>query len=149
MAVAQLPSTPPIRMGLWETAVSTKMTGMDMPPALAKMAGLGGQEIRVQACVTPESWQKVVDTRQGKDCTRTNEHYTGNTYSFDLSCRSGRMTGHSESVFEGQDAGHSTVSMVMDQGGGRPQMHVDSTSQSHFVSADCGGVTPDKPKIIK
>ena len=137
-------------MGLWETSVSTKMTGMDMPPALAKMAGLGGQETKVQACITPESWHKIVsDSRQQKDCTRTNEQYTGHTYSFDLSCKSGRQTGHAEHTFDSPESGHATSTIVMEQGGGRPQMHIDSTSQSHFVSADCGGVTPDKPKILR
>jgi hypothetical protein len=39
--------------------------------------------------------------------------------------------------------------LVMDQGNGRPQMHIDSTSQSRFISSDCGSVTPDKAKVVK
>ena len=149
-AFAQLPSSPPIRLGLWESTVNTKVTGIDMPPALAKMAGLDSRDSRVQVCITPETWQKAVaNSRDQKDCVRSNEHYTGHTYSFDLSCRSGRQTGHSESVFDSDESGHSTTTLVMDQGNGRAQMHVDATSQSHFVSSDCGGVTPDKPKLIK
>lgn len=133
---------PPMKMGLWETTSSSQMSGADMPPG---MAGMGARTIKVRACVTPESYAKAFSNQSG-DCSRSHETWSGNTYSFDISCRQGATTGHFEMTFERENSGHGKIHLVINAGP-RP-MTMDSTMTSQYLSADCGAVTPDKPQII-
>src|ERR1700754_3404758 len=65
--VAQAPSTPPVKMGLWQGTTVSKMTGLQLPPEVAeKMKAMGrpvpGAEprtIETQSCLTPEKWKDM------------------------------------------------------------------------------------------
>jgi hypothetical protein len=133
---------PPMKMGLWETTSSSQMSGVDMPPG---MPGMGARTIKIRACVTPESYAKAFNQQSG-DCSRSNETWSGNTYSFDMSCRQGKTTGHFEMTFEGENSGHGKTHLVINPGA--HPMTIDTTMTSQFLSADCGSVTPDKPQIM-
>src|ERR1700743_367565 len=49
----QMPTPPPMKMGLWETTSSFSMTGPQMPPGMG-----GGQTVKARQCFTPETWAK-------------------------------------------------------------------------------------------
>ncbi len=144
-AAAQLlPPTPPMKMGLWETESATKMNIPGMPVA---MSGLGNRTFKVRGCVTPESYAKYVNaTQQRKDCEFTNTRWSSSSYTTDMSCNKGRMTGHTEVSFDSTESAHGTSHLATEGGKG---MIGDSTFTMHYVGADCGSVTPDKPVIVK
>ena len=139
----QTPPKPPMKMGLWETTATTQMSGVDLPPG---MAGLGSRSLKIRACVTPESYDKAFNSSQTKDCVRSNESWSGKTYSFDLTCRSGKTTGHFEMTFDSEESGHSKTHLVVNPDSAHP-VTMDTTGSSQFISSDCGAVTPDKPQL--
>lgn len=143
VALWQLPATPPMRMGLWETESVTKMNMPDMP---AGMPGMGARTVKVRSCMTPDSYQKYLGASASqKDCVRSNEVWGAHSYKFDLACNAGKMTGHVEVVFDGKEASHGTSHLEVK---GR-NMTIDATTTAKFVSADCGAVTPEKPEILR
>lgn len=144
IAFFQAPAVPPMRMGLWEIVTNTKIVMPNMP---AGMPGTGPRTVTMRVCMTPESYQKYLgQSQQMRDCTRSNEVWTSHSYSFDMSCNSGKMTGHSEGVFDSKEASHGTAHMQMNGGLG---VTVDATASSKWIAEDCGAVTPDKPQIVK
>jgi hypothetical protein len=137
------PTTPPIKMGLWESSGMVKMSGVDMPPA---MAGFANRNMVVRMCFTAESYQKSMAAQQ-KDCVRSNEHWGAKAWSFDLSCRAGKTNGHVEMQFDSPENVHGKVHMTTDAGG--HSMTIDTDSTMHYLASDCGSVKPDNPQIVK
>ena len=141
----QAPAVPPVKMGLWEGSVVSKMSGEGLPP---QMAAMGKRTSVVRSCYTPESYAKAMaSNQQQRDCTKTNEVWGANTWSFDLSCRSGTGTGHFEMTFDDKENAHGSMHMSTNFGG--HAMQSDSTMKMHYLGADCGKVSPDKPEIVQ
>ena len=144
-AMFQMPATPPVKMGLWESSVASKMSGADLPP---QMAGMGARTTTVHSCLTPESYAKAMaNSQQQRDCVRSNEVWGAKSWSFDMSCRGGQATGHFEMIFDSTESAHGSMHMSMNAGG--HAMQSDATMTMHYLGADCGKVTPDKPEIVK
>lgn len=143
-AMFQMPATPPVKMGLWETSVAVKMSGADLPP---QMAGMAARTTTLRSCFTPESYAKAMaNNPQDRDCTRTNEVWGAKSWSFDMSCRSGQASGHFEVTFDSPESAHGSMHMSMNAGG--HAMQTDSTMTMHYLGADCGKVSPDRPEIV-
>lgn len=144
IALFQMPTTPPMKMGLWEIDTTTKMVIPDMP---AGMPMMGPRNIKLHACLTPESYQKyMVQAQQSKDCTRSNEMWADGHYSADISCNGGKMTGHSEMTMDSKEEAHGTAHMQMNQGKG---MTADTNVHMKWLAVECGAVTPEKPQMVK
>ena len=136
----QLPTTPPMKLGLWEssTTMTMKMPGMDMPPRTFKS----------RSCATAESWAKMLGSSQRTDaCQRTNESFSGGHYTFDMSCPSMNGKGHADFDLSDSTATHGTVHMDMSPGG--RQATSDLVVEGRFISADCGSVVPGKPELLQ
>ncbi len=141
----QMPATPPMRMGLWESTATSKMTGVNVPQGGA----MPNSTFKIRACMTPENYAKNFGASQRqKDCMLSNEVWTVKRYSWDMTCKSSNVTGHFEGTFDSKESTHSVMHMSMNPGGNRP-MQMEMTVQAHFVSADCGKITPDNPEIIR
>ena len=139
----QLPTTPPMKLGLWETAGTTtmQMPGMNMPPQPPR-------SVKTRVCVTAETWAKAFASASDRTagCTRSNESYGASHFSFDMSCPAMSSSGHFEMDFSSGDSGHGKMHMDMS-----PQGHhaiVDVVLNSHFVSSDCGALAPGKSQVI-
>lgn len=152
---------PPIKMGLWESSVTTTMGGITIPPDVAaKMQAMGrpvpgGPHTTVtQSCMTPDQWDKAMAdmNKQGDSkCTLTNKSMDAHHLSFDQSCTSshgGTFSGHFDMQFDNDEHSHGTMNMKGTSSGGQP-ISIDATLTSHFVSADCGEVKPGEAKVIK
>ena len=139
----QMPSTPPMRMGLWESTSQIHMDAGSMPSFMAKMMN---RTYHVKSCVTPESYQKwmVSFNQQQKACVRSNEVWADHKYSADTTCNNGQMTSHTEMFLDSDTEIHGTTHMNMN---GRTTG--DSTTTTKWLGADCGGISPDKPEIVK
>ena len=168
VAVAQ--DTPiPIKLGLWETTVSST-NEMALPPeAEARIAAMpAAQQAQVRSmmgggtpvtsthksCVATQTTMDALlnkaQERPGVKCTFTNKKQTENSASFDTSCvtQQGTMTGHSEFRMADSDhvsgTTHMTGSMTSPRGG-TMTMNITSTSSSKYLGADCGDVKPYTP----
>ncbi|HXS14374.1 MAG TPA: DUF3617 family protein [Acidobacteriaceae bacterium] len=132
-APLKLPSSPPIKMGLWEATSSVSTARSTM---------------KSRACVTPESYQEEV-TRVPDGCTVTNRVVTGNSLTADVSCTmpngvSG--TGHVQANFTGTDQVHTTIQISMAMGGRTTPINI--ISDAHFVQTDCGDIPPGASRDV-
>jgi len=136
----QLPSTPPMKMGLWEqtTVLNMTMTGAKMPPGLPT-----NQTVKSRSCYTEESWANLL-SGSNKSCKFSNVSVTATHFSMDGSCAVMKI--HVDGDFTNKEAGHGKVHLEM----ATPQMNMtsDSTFESHFISSDCGTLAPGKTLMM-
>ncbi len=160
-ALAQI-SEPPVKMGLWQTKVTSTMTGFQIPPDVAaRLKAMGRpvpggepQTIVSQSCLTPEKWKDMFSHMQrNHDCQFTNEHQTSTGMSADMACKSpdGRYssTGHVDARFTSSEKMTGKVHVeTMTQSQAQPIV-MDMSFDSAYQGSDCQGISPDSPKIIQ
>jgi hypothetical protein len=130
LSTSTAPSTPPIKMGLWESV-----------PAASTGAQAGQPQRTVRSCQTPSTWVKQMGPTAKDACPKTNEVWTANSYSFDVQC-SGKPKMASVSVtFDTPETMHGSFDMTAMPDGTPRAMHRDF--QQRWVAADCGDVTPE------
>jgi len=144
-AFALQPSTPPMKMGLWEiTTTSTMKATGKMADAMQKMGQpMGAPSTQsMKMCMTLENWQKAVSGNAHPGCTQSNVSYTGKKYTVTLTCNRGTstMTTDVTTFLDGAEQIHGIVHMVSNSDNG--QMTSDGTSTGKFISSDCGDVKP-------
>jgi hypothetical protein len=118
-----LPSTPPVKMGLWE---STATNGR-------------GAGFKTRSCFTNESYQKDM-AKMPPGCTISNQAWTSHSFVADVACtmRDTASTGHIDVQFPDTQTIHSTINITMTMQG--QTMPMNFTTHSHFVSSDCGDI---------
>jgi len=123
---------PPVKMGLWQKTMT--MTG----------GPNGTMTLNSKSCVTPESWQQMVQNSQkqrpGCDVKRSQN---GNGYSYSGSC----STAHGmKMTFSGtatiRDAEHIVSESHSTSTLNGKTRQSDIKAESHFVSASCGNIKP-------
>lgn len=153
---------PPVKMGLWETSVTSQMSGFQLPPDMvAKLQAMGRpvpggpHTVVTQACLTVAQWQKDMEQMnkpRNSDCTITRKESDAREFAFDISCKSERgttMSGHWEMHFVDDEHSQGSGHMKNDTAGPNGQTFaMDMTITAHFVSADCGDVQPGTPKVL-
>lgn len=127
---AAAPPLPPIRWGLWESSV----TGL---PDLE-----GGTSV-TRSCVSAATWKGFMDTHgdDGNACVWSNQTATPTTYSADMSCASGKMTGHAVMTIDSPESFHYEMTGEMLKGSDHAS-HIDVTTAGKFVGTDCYGLKP-------
>ncbi|MGC2547687.1 MAG: DUF3617 domain-containing protein [Silvibacterium sp.] len=163
VASAQTATPPPVKMGLWETTVNSKIGGLQLPPdVVAKLQAMGRpvpgapHTTVSQGCLTPAEWQKDMEQMNqpnNAECEYSNRQAGSGKNSFDVSCktqRGGTMKGHLEMLVVDDEHSHGSYQMASDQAGPNGQtFSMDATIDTHFVGADCGDIQPGAAKIIK
>jgi hypothetical protein len=153
---------PPVKMGLWESTITSAMSGFQLPPdvaaklqAMGQQAPGGSHTVVTQSCLTPDQWQKDMERMNNprdSDCTITNRQQDPKKLSFDISCKSqhGMTTsGHVEMNFVDDEHGHGMSHMKADNVGQNAQsITMDVTFETHRMGADCGDVQPGTPKVM-
>jgi hypothetical protein len=119
----KMPSTPPVKMGLWE---STATNGR-------------GMNYKSRSCFTNESYQRDM-AKMPPGCTISNQAWTSHSFAADVACtmRDVTSTGHVDVQFPDTETIHSTININMTAQG--QTMPVNFTTDSHFVSSDCGDI---------
>jgi Protein of unknown function (DUF3617) len=149
-------------MGLWESTIVTKMTGLQIPPDVAErlkamgrpVPGAEPRTIVTQSCLTPEKWQEMFtrSQQQRENCKLTNLKQDSSQMSADMECDppgGGSAKGHIQINFVSQEKVHgiSHIEAVSDR---QPQPIVlDTTFDSTFQGSDCKNISPDSPKIVR
>ena len=154
-ASAQTPTIPPpVRMGLWQSTVTTTVTGAEGTP-MAQALGSGRTTV-TQGCLTPESWQRDMQSMQQRqhssECTTTNLQQDSHHFSMDMSCTSAHgfsSTTHFEMLIDDAESTHGHADMKM-SGPAFPQgMSMHMTMTTKFLSSDCGNVKPGEGRVVR
>lgn len=155
-------STPPVKMGLWQTTNISTMTGFQIPPEVAARLQAMGKKLPTgqpqttvtQSCLTTEKWQKMfTDMQQNRNCQLSNQHQTSAGFSADMACRStdGRhnSTGHIQVNFVSEEKMQGKVHVeVISESQPKPIV-MDMSFDSAYHGDDCKGVSPDLAKTVR
>lgn len=158
-----LPAIPPVKMGLWESSITSTIGGLTIPPDVAARLQAMGRPVPgatphttvTQSCMTKEEWAKSIEKWNNNEakCTYTNRNFTSQKFSFDMSCASehgGVFTGHFEMLVDDDEHTHGTANMKSETTGPNGQsMTINTTLSSHYLAADCGDVKPGDAKVVK
>lgn len=153
---------PPVKMGLWETSVTSKMGGMQLPPdVVAKLQAMGRpvpgapHTTVSHGCLTPAEWQQGMEKMNqpgSAECEYSNQQAGSGKYSFDVSCKTQRgmtLKGHLEMLIVDDEHSHGSYHMTSDgPGPGGQPFSMDATIETHYLAADCGDVQPGAARII-
>ena len=160
-ALAQI-SAPPVKMGLWQTKVTSTMAGFQIPPDVAaRLSAMGRpvpggepQTVVSQSCLTPEKWKDMFSHMQrNHDCQFTNEHQSSSGMSADMACKSpdGQFSskGHIDTKFTSSEKMTGKVHMESISRSQPQPIVMDMSFESAYQGADCQGIAPGSPKIIQ
>jgi hypothetical protein len=151
---------PPIKMGLWQNTATNTMTGLQIPPEVAAklqamgrpVPGAAPRTIVTQSCLTPDKWQKsFTDMQQSKNCQFTNVHQSATAMSGDMTCTTGdgSSKGHVDATFASQEKMNGKVHMEITTARQTQPIVMDMTFEGVYQGADCKGISPDSPKIVR
>jgi hypothetical protein len=123
----------PIKMGLWEATM---------------IMGAAGT-YKSRACLSQESYQRML-TRVPPNCEISNLATTATAITGDLSCISpggGKSKGRLDVQIPDSSTVHGTVTATSKYEGHAVSMIIKS--DWHFVSADCGDLSPGESRDIQ
>lgn len=120
-------------MGLWEATITNSLIS---------------KTLKTRSCVTPQSYQEAM-TRIPPGCTIANKVQTTTSISGDLSCnlQHGTTTGHVDVEMPDATTMRSRIQLSVTAQGQTTPMTL--MTESHFVGADCGDLTPGQSKIVQ
>jgi hypothetical protein len=124
---------PPIKMGLWEAAITTAM----------------GTSLKTRSCMTAQSYRDDL-AHLPAGCTLSNVQTSSSSMSADVSCTlpdGASSSGHINAQFPDTSTAHATISVTTTMQGRTMPMTI--TTESHFVSSDCGDIQPGQSKVIR
>ncbi len=148
-----------VKTGLWESTITTHMSGIPQLPedklaqlspeqrarveaAMQGMAANGGQPHTSKSCLTKEKLAKGFDPANQEEtrCKRTIVTNSAKVIDMKENCstENGTMSGTFHIEANGTEATTGSMHMVITQGG--KTMTTDGTFQGKWLSADCGGV---------
>lgn len=149
---AQEDAPPPVKMGLWQTEVTTSISGMENSPAGAHMGG--GRTQVTQSCMTADTWKKdlLKMRQQQSECTMADMHMDAHGVAFSETCGDNHQyttTVHFQATFDGDEHMHGTAT-AHTAGPALPQgMDMTMHMASHYLSASCGDIKPGAAKVIR
>lgn len=164
----------PFKPGLWQSNVTSSISGMQISPemqariaqmspeAQEKLRGMMGGAPRttvMQSCMTKEQfdkWNDQFSEQRSKDeqCTHTNVEQDAQKRSFDVTCTSptSKSTGHVEMFIDSDEKSHGSMHMVRTATQGSQAMQpitVDVKFDTHFSGSDCGDIKPGDARPLK
>lgn len=174
VSTSQAQNSIPFKPGLWESTMTSSMTGMQMPPdmeaRMSQMPPEAQERIRsamggaphtsvIHSCLTKEQFDKWNDDfTKGKEndqnCTNSNVSQSAHERSFDVTCTSpnAKSTGHVDMVFDSDEQGHGTVHMIRTATQGPQAMKpitMDIKIDTRYIGADCGSIKPGEAQPVK
>ena len=131
-APLKLPSTPPVKMGLWESTASNGR----------------GVSYKTRSCFTNESYQTEM-AKMPAGCAASNQTWTSHSFTADVACtmREATSTGHVDVQFPDTETIHSTINISMTAQG--QTIPISFTTDSHFVSSDCGDIPGGQSRSVR
>jgi Protein of unknown function (DUF3617) len=124
------PPLPPIRWGLWESSV-------------AGVPEMDGETSVTRSCVSAATWKGFMDSH-GDDsnrCVWSNQAATPTSYSADVSCASGKMTGHAVMTIDSPESFRYTIKVDITKGSEHAS-HFEINAKAKFINTNCFGLKP-------
>jgi len=138
-AFFQAPTTPPMKMGLWEENATLKM---QQPDGTDKTTS---QKLRI--CTTESNWLRLMGPTAKDACPKTNEVWSKNGYSFDLACPGKPKQASVAIHFDSPESEHGSIDDYETPDGKPMKMHGEY--EAHWVGAACGDVSSEYPVIVR
>ena len=135
----QAPSTPPLKMGLWESNSSTRV---QQPDGTEKTT-----TSKHRNCATETNWLREMGPTAKEACPKINEVWSKDNYSFDVQCAGKPKMAMVAVHFDSLESQHLVIHLFATPDG--TPMKMDGEGESHWVSASCGDVSPDHPVIVR
>lgn len=155
-AVAQISDVPPVKMGLWQSEVTSTVTGLENTPMAAYAQSQSGRTHISQSCMTPESWKQDIqgfnEKQRNRNCSVANAHQDPDKITFDEVCDTGggsKSEAHFTILIDNAEHAHGTGTMKIAEAQLPQPMTINTNIVAHFMSSDCGDVKPHEGKIIK
>ncbi|WP_256366848.1 DUF3617 domain-containing protein [Acidobacterium sp. S8] len=164
----------PFKTGLWESNVTSSISGIQIPPDvqahLAQMPPEQQEKIRsmmggapqtsvMRSCMTKEQFDKWNDSfHENKDkdeqCTHTNVITDVHERTFDINCTSptAKSAGRIQMFIDSDEKGHGSVHMVRTASEGPQAMKpitVDVKFDTHYIGSDCGSIKPGDAEPVR
>ncbi len=155
LALAQNASVmpPPIKMGLWQSEITTAVSGAPDSP-MGRAMGSGRTTV-TQGCFTPESWTKEMQgaqqRRRAADCSQSNLQQDSHKVTYDEVCSNPggySNTIHFEMLIDDTENAHGYMDMKMSGAAFPEGMTMHTTLKTKYLSSDCGSVKPGEAKVI-
>lgn len=129
---ATMPATLPVKMGLWENSLTTSE----------------GEHQKTRSCFTRDSFQHSV-MNMPSTCTITSQAWTSRSYTSDVSCKTAtsQSYGHLDMQFLSPETTHSTITLTITMQGKTVPLTI--TTDSKFVSAECGDLAPGDSREVQ
>lgn len=129
---ATMPVTLPVKMGLWENTLATSQ----------------GDHEKTRSCFTKEGFEHQI-ANMPPGCTISNQLWTSHSYTSDYSCKnaSGQLTGQMNMQFLNAETTHATITFTMTVQGKTTPYTI--TTDSHFISAQCGDIAPGDSRVVQ
>jgi hypothetical protein len=145
-----------LKLGLWETTVTTQTSGMPpMPPevlaqmtpeqreqmeaAMAAHGGQGAKPVTSRSCMTKEKLEKGGDFgEERKECKRTIVDSSSSNAEIRMSCEQEGMKTNATVRVQRLSSESVKGSMRAESSGGGHTMNINSNFTSKWISADCG-----------
>jgi hypothetical protein len=130
---------PPMKMGLWE--ITNVLTAKGKPQALT---------LKVHACLTPDTWRKVLAEEKKDECQKRNFKQNASGMSWNVDCplkKGSKATGRSKIIFVSQKEIHQVAHMDIPDDG-RQTLAIDTVTDGVYLSEDCKGIAPGSAKVI-
>jgi hypothetical protein len=158
-----------VKLGLWETTVSTSISGMpaipampqipesalaQMPPqqraqveAMMKRGGGAGAPMTARSCVTRESLDAGALGQTDKACTSKVVSSSSSKQVLHMVCKHGNNITEGDVTMERADGEHVSGTVVMKMNVGGENHDSKMTFSNKWISADCGDVKPVMPSL--
>lgn len=149
---------PPVKMGLWETRTTVKMTGVQLPPAVvAKLQAQGkpipGNEPRKKLshmCLTAATWHNEFENlepgREKSECPMKILKQDSSGMVADFVCNASapgdKRTGHIEIKYASAEKWNGTMRTEIVTAAHPAPMLVNMSVDSVYLGADCQGIAP-------
>lgn len=134
-------STPPVKMGLWQTTQTSTIVGMGQMPTIV-----------TQSCFTQAGWTNLFKSMQhDHNCTFLHMRQTSTSLTTDMACTSGdgHSTTHLDVSFVSSEKIHGKAHGEMTSSQQPQPIVFDTAFDSVYKGADCRGVSPDSARIIR
>ena len=104
---------------------------------------MDGEISVTRSCVSETTWKGFMDTH-GNDsnhCVWSNQTATATTYSADMSCAAGKITGHAVMTIDSPESFHYKMTVEMAKASEHAS-HFEITASAKFVGTNCFGLKP-------
>ncbi|HEY6376221.1 MAG TPA: DUF3617 family protein [Edaphobacter sp.] len=127
-------------------AVGCSAASSDSVGAVGEQGGrapdMDGETSVTRACVSAATWKGFMDTHgdDSQHCVWSNQTATAASYSADMSCASGKITGYAVMTIDSPESFHYRMNVEMPKGS-EYASYFDITA-AKFVDPDCFGLKP-------